>query len=84
MRFYGDMLLTIFVISSLKKNYFDVKIDVLFYQDIISILFENLEINAFYGIKNKKVKVSEKIVNFFYFIKVLRVNKYDFIVNFID
>lgn len=84
MCFYGDMLLIIFVISLLKKNYFDVKIDVLFYQDIILILFENLEINVFYGIKNKKVKVLEKIVNFFYFIKVLCVNKYDFIVNFID
>lgn len=84
MRFYGDMLLTTFVISLLKKNYFDAKIDVLLYQDTILILFENLEINALYGIKNKKAKALEKIANFFYFIKVLRANKYDFIVNFTD
>lgn len=72
------------VISLLKKNYLDVKIDVLFYQDTILILFENLEINVLYGIKNKKVKALEKIANFFYFIKVLCANKYDFIVNFTD
>ena len=52
MRFHGDMLLTTPVISSLKKNYPDAKIDVLLYQDTIPILSENPEINALYG--NKK------------------------------
>ncbi|ENN8175059.1 lipopolysaccharide core heptosyltransferase RfaQ, partial [Shigella flexneri] len=41
MRFHGDMLLTTPVISSLKKNYPDAKIDVLLYQDTIPILSEN-------------------------------------------
>ncbi|EHU66922.1 heptosyl transferase III domain protein [Escherichia coli DEC3F] len=53
MRFHGDMLLTTPVISSLKKNYPDAKIDVLLYQDTIPILSENPEINALYGIKIK-------------------------------
>ncbi len=69
MRFHGDMLLTTPVISSLKKNYPDAKIDVLLYQDTIPILSENPEINALYGIKNKKAKASEKIANFFHLIK---------------
>ncbi|MBA1849003.1 lipopolysaccharide core heptosyltransferase RfaQ, partial [Escherichia coli] len=72
------------VISSLKKNYPDAKIDVLLYQDTIPILSENPEINALYGIKNKKAKASEKITNFFHLIKVLRANKYDLIVNLTD
>ena len=80
MRFHGDMLLTTPVISSLKKNYPDAKIDVLLYQDTIPILSENPEINALYGIKNKKAKASEKIANFFHLIKVLRANKYDHLV----
>ena len=84
MRFHGDMLLTTPVISSLKKNYPDAKIDVLLYQDTIPILSENPEINALYGIKNKKAKASEKITNFFHLIKVLRANKYDLIVNLTD
>lgn len=84
MRFHGDMLLTTPVISSLKKNYPDAKIDVLLYQDTIPILSENPEINALYGIKNKKAKAAEKISNFFHLIKVLRANKYDLIVNLTD
>ena len=84
MRFHGDMLLTTPVISSLKKNYPDAKIDVLLYQDTIPILSENPEINALYGINNKKAKASEKIANFFHLIKVLRANKYDLIVNLTD
>ena len=84
MRFHGDMLLTTPVISSLKKNYPDAKIDVLLYQDTIPILSENPEINALYGIKNKKAKSAEKIANFFHLIKVLRANKYDLIVNLTD
>ena len=76
MRFHGDMLLTTPVISSLKKNYPDAKIDVLLYQDtIIPILSENPEINALYGIKNKKAKASENC-QLFHLIKVLRANKY--------
>ena len=57
MRFHGDMLLTTPVISSLKKNDPDAKIYVLLYQDTIPILSENPEINALYGIKNKKAKL---------------------------
>lgn len=64
MRFHGDMLLTTPVISSLKKNYPDAKIDVLLYQDTIPILSENPEINALYGIKIKS-KSLRKIANFF-------------------
>ncbi|OUZ93220.1 heptosyltransferase [Shigella sonnei] len=60
MRFHGDMLLTTPVISSLKKNYPDAKIDVLLYQDTTPILSENPEINALYGIKNKKSKSLRK------------------------
>lgn len=56
----------------------------LLYQDTIPILSENPEINALYGIKNKKAKASEKIANFFHLIKVLRANKYDLIVNLTD
>ena len=65
MRFHGDMLLTTPVISSLKKNYPDAKIDVLLYQDTIPILSENPEINALYGIKNKKAKPQKKLPTFF-------------------
>ncbi len=58
MRFHGDMLLTTPVISTLKQNYPDAKIDVLLYQDTIPILSENPEINALYGISNKGVKTT--------------------------
>lgn len=64
MRFHGDMLLTTPVISSLKKNYPDAKIDVLLYQDTIPILSENPEINALYGIKIKKQKLQKKLPTF--------------------
>lgn len=84
MCFYGDMLFIIFVISMLKQNYFDVKIDVFFYQNIILILLENLEINVFYGISNKGVGIKEKIKNVLLLIKKLCVNLYDLVVNFID
>ncbi len=84
MRFHGDMLLTTPVISSLKKNYPDAKIDVLLYQDTIPILSENPEINALYGIKKKKQKPQKKLPTFFHLIKVLRANKYDLIVNLTD
>ena len=68
MRFHGDMLLTTPVISTLKQNYPDAKIDVLLYQDTIPILSENPEINALYGIKNKKTNVTDKITNFLHLI----------------
>ncbi len=41
MRFHGDMLLTTPVISTLKRNYPDAKIDMLLYQDTIPIISEN-------------------------------------------
>lgn len=63
MRFHGDMLLTTPVISTLKQNYPDAKIDVLLYQNTIPILSENPEINALYGISNKGTGTKEKIKN---------------------
>lgn len=84
MRFHGDMLLTTPVISTLKRHYPDAKIDVLLYQDTIPILSENCEINALYGIKNKKAKAGDKIANFVHLIKVLRSNKYDLVINMAD
>lgn len=84
MRFHGDMLLTTPVISTLKQNYPDAKIDVLLYQDTMPILSENPEINALYGIKNKKANAAEKIANFANLIKTLRANRYDLIVNLTD
>lgn len=84
MRFHGDMLLTTPVISTLKQNYPDAKIDVLLYQDTIPILSENPEINALYGIKNKKAKAVEKITNFVKLIMELRANQYDLIINLTD
>ena len=84
MRFHGDMLLTTPVISTLKRHYPEAKIDVLLYQDTIPILSENPEINALYGIKNKKAKTTEKITNFVSLIRVQRSNKYDLVVNMAD
>lgn len=84
MRFHGDMLLTTPVISTLKRNYPDAKIDVLLYQDTVPILSENPEINALYGIVNKKAGVSEQIKNFLSLVKILRNNHYDLIINLAD
>lgn len=84
MRFHGDMLLTTPVISTLKRHYPDAKVDVLLYQDTMPILSENPEINALYGLKNKKAKTTEKIINFISLIRVLRSNKYDLVVNMAD
>lgn len=84
MRFHGDMLLTTPVISTLKQNYPDARVDVLLYEDTIPILSENPEIHALYGIKNKKASAGEKVSNFLHLIKVLRENKYDLIVNLAD
>ena len=84
MRFHGDMLLTTPVISTLKKNYPDAKIDILLYQDTIPILSENREINALYGIKNKKNSNIAKLVNFIILINKLRKNHYDLIINLAD
>lgn len=81
MRFHGDMLLTTPVISTLKRNYPDAKIDVLLYQDTIPILSENPDINALYGIKNKRAKFVKKITNFVSIIRTLRANHYDLIIN---
>lgn len=84
MRFHGDMLLTTPVISTLKRHYPDAKVDVLLYQDTIPILSENPDINALYGLKNKKAKTTEKIANFISLIRVLRSNQYDLVVNMAD
>ncbi len=84
MRFHGDMLLTTPVISSLKKNYPDAKIDVLLYQDTIPILSENPEINALYGISNKGTGTFDKIKNALSLIKTLRANNYDLVINLTD
>lgn len=84
MRFHGDMLLTTPVISTLKQNYPDAKIDVLLYQDTIPILSENPEINALYGISNKGAKTTDKIKNALSLIKTLRANQYDLVINLTD
>ncbi len=84
MRFHGDMLLTTPVISTLKQNYPDAKIDVLLYQNTIPILSENPEINALYGISNKGAGTKEKIKNALSLIKKLRANSYDLVVNLTD
>ncbi|EMD5020454.1 lipopolysaccharide core heptosyltransferase RfaQ, partial [Salmonella enterica] len=84
MRFHGDMLLTTPVISTLKQNYPDAKIDVLLYQNTIPILSENPEINALYGISNKGAGTKEKIKNALSLIKKLRANPYDLVVNLTD
>ncbi|POT55643.1 lipopolysaccharide core heptosyltransferase RfaQ [Citrobacter amalonaticus] len=84
MRFHGDMLLTTPVISTLKQNYPDAKIDVLLYQDTIPILSENPEINVLYGIKNKKSKAIDKMSNFIELVRALRANKYDLVINLTD
>ncbi|GKX57198.1 lipopolysaccharide core heptosyltransferase RfaQ [Leminorella grimontii] len=84
MRFHGDMLLTTPVISTLKRQYPDAKVDVLLYQDTMPILSENPEINALYGIKNKGSGAGEKVSNFLSLIKTLRANRYDLIVNLTD
>ena len=84
MRFHGDMLLTTPVISTLKQNYPDAKIDVLLYQDTMPILSENPEINALYGISNKGTQALDKIKNVFSVIKSLRANKYDLVINLTD
>ena len=84
MRFHGDMLLITPVISTLKHQYPDAKVDVLLYEDTIPILSENPEINALYGIKNKKIKTTEKIANFISLIKTLLSNRYDLVVNMAD
>ncbi|HHL2825693.1 TPA: lipopolysaccharide core heptosyltransferase RfaQ [Citrobacter murliniae] len=84
MRFHGDMLLTTPVISTLKQNYPDAKIDMLLYQDTIPILSENPEINALYGISNKGAKITDKIKNALSLIKTLRANQYDLVVNLTD
>ena len=84
MRFHGDMLLTTPVISTLKRQYPDAKVDVLLYEDTMPILSENPEINALYGIKNKKIKTTEKIANFVILIRALRSNQYDLVVNMAD
>lgn len=84
MRYHGDMLLTTPVISTLKQNYPDAKIDMLLYQDTIPILSENPEINALYGISNKGAGTFDKIKNVLSLIKTLRANNYDLVINLVD
>lgn len=84
MRFHGDMLLTTPVISTLKRNYPDAKIDVLLYEDTKPILSENPEINALYGISKKNATTKKKIANFILLIKKLRQNQYDLVINLTD
>ncbi|MDI5454584.1 lipopolysaccharide core heptosyltransferase RfaQ, partial [Salmonella enterica subsp. enterica serovar Cerro] len=62
MRFHGDMLLTTPVISTLKQNYPDAKIDVLLYQNTIPILseFKNRKISECLEIIDDIVKLFEE------------------------
>ncbi|WP_115104109.1 lipopolysaccharide core heptosyltransferase RfaQ [Hafnia alvei] len=84
LRFHGDMLLTTPVISTLKLNYPDAKIDVLLYEDTMPILSENPEVNALYGIKNRKTSAFEKLQNVTKTISLLRKNNYDLVINLTD
>ncbi|MDC9820377.1 lipopolysaccharide core heptosyltransferase RfaQ [Pectobacterium polonicum] len=84
LRYHGDMLLTTPLISTLKANYPDAKIDVLLYQDTMPILSANPEINQLYGLKRKTKTLSEKISNFVAIRQALKKNKYDLIVNLAD
>lgn len=84
MRFHGDMLLTTPVISTLKQQYPDAKVDVLLYQDTMPILSENPEINALYGMTNRGAGAGEKIANIVHLLKTLRANRYDLVVNLTD
>ncbi|MEH0833141.1 lipopolysaccharide core heptosyltransferase RfaQ [Pectobacterium cacticida] len=84
LRYHGDMLLTTPLISTLKANYPDAKIDVLLYQDTMPILSANPEINALYGLKRKTRTLWEKIRNFKEIGQKLKRNHYDLIVNLAD
>lgn len=84
MRFHGDMLLTTPVISTVKRNYPDAKIDVLLYDDTKPILSENSEVNTLLGISNKKQSTRNKVDNFYHLLKTLRKNKYDLVINLTD
>ncbi|MBN3098613.1 lipopolysaccharide core heptosyltransferase RfaQ [Pectobacterium brasiliense] len=84
LRYHGDMLLTTPLISTLKSNYPDAKIDVLLYQDTMPILSANPEINQLYGLKRKTGTLLEKIRNFQEIRHQLKQNNYDLIVNLAD
>ncbi|AOR61072.1 lipopolysaccharide core heptosyltransferase RfaQ [Pectobacterium parmentieri] len=84
LRYHGDMLLTTPLISTLKANYPDAKIDVLLYQDTMPILSANPEIHQLYGLKRKTSTLLEKIRNFTEIRQVLKQNNYDLIVNLAD
>ncbi|MBA0218983.1 lipopolysaccharide core heptosyltransferase RfaQ [Pectobacterium brasiliense] len=84
LRYHGDMLLTTPLISTLKANYPDAKIDVLLYQDTMPILSANPEIHQLYGLKRKTGTLLEKIRNFQGIRLELKQNNYDLIVNLAD
>ncbi|MCA5931522.1 lipopolysaccharide core heptosyltransferase RfaQ [Pectobacterium versatile] len=84
LRYHGDMLLTTPLISTLKANYPDAKIDVFLYQDTMPILSANPEIHQLYGLKRKTATSLEKIKDFAAIQKTLKKNNYDLIVNLAD
>nr|WP_318383715.1 lipopolysaccharide core heptosyltransferase RfaQ [uncultured Enterobacter sp.] len=84
MRFHGDMLLTTPVVSTLKRNYPDAKIDMVLYKETMPILSENPELNALYGISSRGASAKDKLQNFLHLVKTLRANKYDLIINLTD
>ncbi|WP_409309919.1 lipopolysaccharide core heptosyltransferase RfaQ [Pectobacterium sp. B1J-3] len=84
LRFHGDMLLTTPLISTLKNNYPDAKIDVLLYEDTRPILSKNPDIHQLYGLKRKATSGWEKIKDFLTVRKNLRQNQYDLIINLAD
>ncbi|WP_409160869.1 lipopolysaccharide core heptosyltransferase RfaQ [Pectobacterium sp. B2J-2] len=84
LRYHGDMLLTTPLISTLKANYPEAKIDVLLYQDTMPILSANPEIYQLYGLKRKTGTLAEKIRNVTEVRHALKKNNYDLIVNLAD
>ncbi|RLM28307.1 lipopolysaccharide core heptosyltransferase RfaQ [Brenneria salicis ATCC 15712 = DSM 30166] len=78
------MLLTTPLISTLKANYPNAKIDVLLYEDTIPILSENKDINVLHGIKRKQNSVLNTLESIFHVVVKLRKNHYDLIINLAD
>ncbi|RLM18674.1 lipopolysaccharide core heptosyltransferase RfaQ [Brenneria alni] len=78
------MLLTTPLISTLKANYPDAKIDVLLYEDTRPILSKNPEINHIYGLQRKHARLLSRVKEFTGIRCELKNNNYDLIINLAD